>query len=136
MFLKEEKVKFAHCDPAGIVFYPRYMEMLNELVEDWFEEALGLPFKDMHKGEGMPTIDLKVQFKSPSRLGDLLLKSLWVKNIGKSSVTYGFDFKNNEKIAVIGEATLVYVDNDGDGKIFSKPWSDTLRAKLEKYVNH
>jgi len=25
-------VRFAHCDPAGMVFFPRYMEMFNNLV--------------------------------------------------------------------------------------------------------
>ena len=35
-------VRFADCDPAGIVFYPRYMEMFNALVEDWFREGLKL----------------------------------------------------------------------------------------------
>ena len=33
IFERNKRVRFAHCDPAGIVFYPRYFEMLNELVE-------------------------------------------------------------------------------------------------------
>jgi hypothetical protein len=37
-FTKQEKVRFQHVDYAGIVFYPRFLEMLNCLVEDWFEE--------------------------------------------------------------------------------------------------
>ena len=44
VFQREQVVRFGHCDPAGIVFFPRYFEMLNELVEDWFAQALGLPF--------------------------------------------------------------------------------------------
>ena len=36
----EVLVQFAHCDPAGIVFYARYFEIINEVVEDWFEDAL------------------------------------------------------------------------------------------------
>jgi acyl-CoA thioesterase FadM len=39
-FIKQEKIRFQHIDYAGIVFYPRFLEMLNGLVEDWFEEAL------------------------------------------------------------------------------------------------
>ena len=37
---RRERVRFGHCDPAGIVFYPRYFEMLNALVEDWISEGL------------------------------------------------------------------------------------------------
>ena len=28
-FSHEQRVRFGHCDPAGIVFYPRYFEMIN-----------------------------------------------------------------------------------------------------------
>ena len=57
-------MRFGHCDPAGIVYYPRYFEMLNELVEDWFAQALGLPF-DVLIGQrriGMPTAQLDTRF--------------------------------------------------------------------------
>ena len=46
-YTKQEKVRFQHVDYAGIVFYPRFLEMLNCLVEDWFEEALDRPFSKM-----------------------------------------------------------------------------------------
>ena len=39
-------VRFQHCDPAGIVFYPRYLEMINQTVEEWFA-AMGRAFPDM-----------------------------------------------------------------------------------------
>ena len=32
-FTAEMTVAFRHCDPAGIVFYPRYFEMINDFVE-------------------------------------------------------------------------------------------------------
>ena len=31
-FTTQRKVRFQHCDPAGIVFYPRYFEMINSVV--------------------------------------------------------------------------------------------------------
>ena len=36
------EVGFRHCDPAGIVFYPRYAEMVNDTVEHWFKHGLGV----------------------------------------------------------------------------------------------
>ena len=33
-FVFPQKVRFQHCDPAGIVFYPRYFEMLNTTIEE------------------------------------------------------------------------------------------------------
>jgi hypothetical protein len=62
---------FAHCDPAGIVFYPRYIEMLNAVVEDWFAEELGFSFQEILKSNlGIPTVHLNADFISPGRLGD------------------------------------------------------------------
>jgi 4-hydroxybenzoyl-CoA thioesterase len=43
LFSINQKVLFKHCDPAGIVFYPRYFEMINDCVEAFFDE-IGTPF--------------------------------------------------------------------------------------------
>ena len=40
------RIRFAHCDPAGIVFFPQYLVMLNGHVEDWFTDGLGLSYAD------------------------------------------------------------------------------------------
>ena len=31
-FERPRRIRFAHCDPAGIVFFPQYLVMLNNLV--------------------------------------------------------------------------------------------------------
>lgn len=67
-------VRFGDCDPAGIVFYPRYVEMLNNACEEWFEKGLAEPWGRMHRADhrGMPIVDLQVRFLKPSRLGEHL----------------------------------------------------------------
>jgi 4-hydroxybenzoyl-CoA thioesterase len=80
-------VRFAACDPARIVFYPRYMEMFNDLVEDWWREGLELPFPELiGRGWGIPTVHLNVDFIAPSVLGELLSASLLVRRIGRTSI--------------------------------------------------
>ena len=56
-FVMVQKVLFKHCDPAGIVFFPRYFEMMNDCVETFFDE-IGLPFDDMHTWGGVPTVNV------------------------------------------------------------------------------
>lgn len=82
-------VRFGDCDPAAIVFYPRYVEMLNNVCEEWFEKGLGLPWGQMHRAEhrGMPIVDLHVRFLRPSRLGERLDFSLVLAALGRSAVT-------------------------------------------------
>ena len=135
-FTKEEKIKFRHVDYAGIVFYPRFLEMLNDLVEDWFEEQLDRPFSKIHETNGIPTVDLKVQFKKAARIGDKLTKSLWVINLGGASVTCGFKFEDEAgKTCLEGEVTLVNVSlNKGSDSIKAEPFSEETRAKIEQYL--
>lgn len=134
-FIKEEQIRFRHTDFAGIVFYPRFLEMLNDLVEDWFDEALDRPFCKIHETNGIPTVDLKVQFKNAARIGEVLTKKLWVKELKSSSVVCGFHFVNQqEKTVLEGEVTLVNVAIAEDRKtIKSEAFNDKVKAKIEKY---
>jgi len=134
-FTKQEKIKFKYIDYAGIVFYPRFLEMLNDLVEDWFEEALDRPFSKMHETNGIPTVDLKIQFKNPARLGEVLTKKLWVKDLGFASVLCGFKFVNEKELTVLeGEVTLVNVKiADDREKIKAEGFTEEMKNKIMNY---
>ena len=135
-FIKQEKIRFQHIDYAGIVFYPRFLEMLNGLVEDWFEEALDRPFSKMHQTNGIPTVDLKVQFKKAARLGETLTKKLWVKELKSSSVVCGFHFINQqEKTVLEGEVTLVNVKISEDrNSIKAEAFTEEMKEKINKFI--
>lgn len=135
-FIKQEKIRFQHIDYAGIVFYPRFLEMLNCLVEDWFEEALDRPFSKMHQTNGIPTVDLKVQFKKAARLGETLTKKLWVKELKSSSVICGFRFEDeNEMTCLEGEVTLVNVKISEDrNSIKAEAFNEEMKSKISKFI--
>ena len=78
-------MRFAHCDPAGMVFYPRYLEMFNNLVEDWCR-AEQIPFAEFQSGRawGLPTVHLDVDFTAPSFMGEVLSATLEVRSLGAS----------------------------------------------------
>lgn len=135
IYTKQEKIKFKHIDYAGIVFYPRFLEMLNDLVEDWFEEELERPFSKMHETNGIPTVNLKIQFKNPARLGEIITKRLWVIEIGFASVLCGFQFVNEKDVTVLeGEVTLVNVKIAEDReKIKAEGLSEEMKNKIMNY---
>jgi 4-hydroxybenzoyl-CoA thioesterase len=136
IFTKQEKIRFQHIDFAGIVFYPRFLEMLNGIVEDWFEEALDRPFSKMHETNGIPTVDLKIQFKSPARLGEVLTKKLWVKELRNSSILCGFQFVNESENTVLeGEVTLVNVSISEDrSTVKSEAFNEEMKNKISTYI--
>lgn len=135
-FSKSEKIRFKHVDYAGIVFYPRFLEMLNDLVEDWFEEALDRPFSKIHETNGIPTVDLKVQFKKAARIGEILTKRLWVIKLGGASMTCGFRFEDENGLSCLeGEVTLVNVaiaTNRNDIK--AEAFSEEMKEKISNYL--
>lgn len=135
-FTKPEKIRFKHVDYAGIVFYPRFLEMLNDLVEDWFEEALDRPFSKIHETNGIPTVDLKVQFKKAARIGELLTKKLWVIKLGGASVTCGFRFEDEPgNTCLEGEVTLVNVSiSNGRDAIKAEPFSEEMKILISKFL--
>lgn len=135
-FTRTETVRFAHIDFAGIVFYPRFLEMLNGLVEDWFADGLHAPFSEMHQSHGIPTVNLQVQFKSPARLGEVLTKKIGIKQLKSSSMICAFIFENESGNLVLeGEVTLVYVAISPDRQtIQSSPFSEPFRQLLSTYL--
>jgi 4-hydroxybenzoyl-CoA thioesterase len=88
-FVHARRVRFADCDPAGIVFYPQYFVMLNGLVEDWINDELGISYHELVQSRrvGLPTVRLEAEFKAVSRLGDAVQLALGVERLGSRSLT-------------------------------------------------
>ena len=130
MYNFSQKVLFKHCDPAGIVFYPRYFEMLNDTVEDYFDRELNHAFAELHKTGGIPTVQMNATFSAPSRLGDALVICLKVCRIGNSSVDFSYATTCAEQLRFAATSTLVYVDESGTSQL----WPRRLRQALESQL--
>lgn len=131
MFETETKVRFAHVDGAGIVFYPRYFEMLNAAVEDWFADHIQVDFHTMHveRGIGVPTVQIDTEFLMPSSLGEILAIQITPTKVGRSSCTYNavFQCKGRDRVRV--NATLVCMDLAEQKAV---PWPDDIRSKIAR----
>lgn len=119
-------IEFCHCDPAGIVFYPRYAEMVNHMVENFFHDEVGYPFaRIMDEGRGIPTVRLEVDFRQPSRLGDRLEWALSVEHIGRSSARFLASVAHR----IEARSTVVWMDQ----AFTPAPWPTAIRQVLEAH---
>ncbi|MGH1578819.1 acyl-CoA thioesterase [Planktotalea sp.] len=125
MFERREQVLFRHCDPAGLVFYPRYFEMINDCVEAFFA-SIGFSFEELHKSAAVPTVQIETSVVAPSRLGDELTLSLAVMRCSRSSLQLELNAYAQGEHRFVCNSTLVHVDGQGR----SAPWPDALRAAL------
>ncbi len=128
-FVYPVKVLFHHCDPAGIVFYPRYFEMVNMVVEAWFDERLGLSFEAMHAelGAAVPTARLAIEFTAPSRHGDRLEFRLRPTRLGRSSLDLEIEAIGGQERRLAMTATLVFVAKPD---MRPAPWPAAVAAAL------
>ena len=55
VFEQPLRIRWNHCDPAGIVYHPQYFVMLNNAMEDFFRECAGLSYEEsLVEGYGFP----------------------------------------------------------------------------------
>jgi 4-hydroxybenzoyl-CoA thioesterase len=113
-FASEKAIRFHHCDPAGIVFYPQYFVLMNELVEDWFELKLGLSFADLHQRDrlGVPMGRIECDFLAPSRIGDRLAFELVVERLGDASFRLDVAARSGGEVRLRAKLTLVLASLD------------------------
>ncbi len=114
-FITRIPVRFEHVDMAGIVFYPRYFEMINQAVESWFDEALNCDFLRLHQDLrlGIPTTHFDVHFEAASRIGDQLEFALSLSQLGNSSFTIDHAVSSNGESRLRVRQRLVCVTLEG-----------------------
>ncbi|NPD14832.1 acyl-CoA thioesterase [Xinfangfangia sp. D13-10-4-6] len=121
------RIEFNHCDPAGIVFYPRYFEMTNSVVENFFREIAGWPYEEMMAaGTGVPTAQIQTVFHAPSRLGEVLDWRLSLVRLGSSSASLHIEAHGAGIHRLTCDLTLVFVNENGR----PQPWPQAVRTKL------
>lgn len=132
-FTSEKLIRFHHCDPAGIVFYPQYFVLFHELVEDWFNRGLGIEYADFISRQrmGLPTVHIDCDFRAPSKIGEVLEMGLTVKRIGTTSFTIAVTVQGGGTVRVTANQVLCLLSLD-TGRVIAIPAE--LRERFERYA--
>ena len=127
-------IRFAHCDPAGIVFYPRYFELINGVVEDWCAQGLGMSFHEMHmvQGIGLPTVHIETDFVKTSVMGDELIAELRVTKLGRASATVEILMLGQEQDLRLKARLVLVMAQVQERKAIALPTQ--LREQMQKYL--
>ena len=132
-FISQVEVRFRHCDPAGIVFYPRYFEMINDFVEEWFDKGMGLPFHALHVDRhiGTPMASVTCDFSASSRWHEQLRQTLQGQRISGASFKALVRFEGPDgQLRLSATLTIVTVDLR---TMKSMPLPDDLRERMQAY---
>ena len=133
IFTVPKKIRFHHCDPAGIVFYPQFFYLLHEAQEDFFAH-IGFPEHSMiNAGYGVPIVDLKTQFLGMCRNGDDVNITLALSKLGNSSIGMDYEVLGGGQVKLRASGVVVY-SKVPDGKPVRLP--DDLRTALSPYLRN
>jgi 4-hydroxybenzoyl-CoA thioesterase len=88
VFRFAQPIRFSHCDPAGVLYFPHVFDFVNAAMEDWFAQRLGLPFHVLHLElrRGNPVVRTHCEFVTPCRFGETLALDLEPVIVGRSSI--------------------------------------------------
>jgi 4-hydroxybenzoyl-CoA thioesterase len=133
IFEVEDTIRFAQCDPAGIVFFPQYLVMLNTLHERWFTEGLGVPYPEYIgvRRLGVPTVRLECDFTAVSKHGDRVRQRLAVAKLGRTSLELAVEFDSAGELRARFRQVLVCTSLATHK---SHPLPDDLRAQMQRYL--
>ncbi|MFG2139929.1 acyl-CoA thioesterase [Streptomyces sp. NPDC048650] len=135
MFARDKHIWFHHCDPAGIVFYPQYLLLMNEILQEWFETGLRTDYAGLFQERriGIPTVRLECDFLAPSRLGDTVRFALAVDRVGTSSFHLRFSCTGDDPadVRVRIKAVLVCMSLESHRPI---PIPDDIRSAMQGWL--
>lgn len=130
---RRHRIEWGECDPAGIVYAPRFLDMFGENTIRLFEAA-GLPKKRemLAEGEfgGFPMVDLSARFLRPAAYGDDVLIESAAPVFGNSSFTVEHRLTRDGETCVECTEKRVWTMRDANegGRLRAMRIPDAVRA--------
>ncbi len=116
-FRRSLTIAWGDCDPAGIVFNPRFFEMFDASSWQMFEAALGVKRQDINARYGIvgiALVDARANFMKPARFGDTVEIVSRVKEFRRSSFEVEHLLSVGGELAVEGNETRVWAARRAD----------------------
>jgi 4-hydroxybenzoyl-CoA thioesterase len=109
------RIEWCDCDPAGIVFYPRYFEMFDTSTTALFERGLGMSkhqFLAHYNAAGHPLVDTRARFIRPLTYSDDVAIVSAVEEFRRSSFRVLHRIMKGDDMAVEGVEVRVWAVRD------------------------
>jgi 4-hydroxybenzoyl-CoA thioesterase len=111
------RIEWGDCDPAGIVFYPRYFEIFDQCTTALLERALGMTNYEFIKAHGIvgyPLVDARASFLVPSKYSDEVVVETTLAEFRRSSFIVKHLLWKGDELGVEGVETRVWAIRDPD----------------------
>jgi len=115
IFRRQLTIEWGHCDPAGIVFNPRFFEFFDASTWLLFEAALGVKAQDLasvYNIVGIALVDACANFLKPAKFGDVVELASRISEFRRSSFDVEHKLSVNGALAVEGSESRVWAVRD------------------------
>ena len=126
------RLEWGDCDPAGIIFYPRYFEIFDASTTMLFEAALGITKREMFKTlefSGWPLVRTQARFLKPTRFGDDVSVESSIK-FGRTSFDIEHRLSLKDELCAECSEKRVWTLRDAQGQMKSHPVPEAVLAKF------
>jgi 4-hydroxybenzoyl-CoA thioesterase len=129
------RIEWGDCDPAGIVFYPRYFAMFDHSTTLLIERTLGMSKHQLfetYEFAGYPMVETRARFLAPTRFGDDVVIETSLTAVRRSSFDLTHRLSKDGTLAVEGFETRVWTARDParPDRFKAKPIPPEIVARL------
>jgi 4-hydroxybenzoyl-CoA thioesterase len=137
--VRTTRIEWCDCDPAGIIFYPRYFEIFDTGTTALFERALGMSkiaYLKAYDFAGHPVVETRARFRQPTRFGDNISIETKLVECGGSTFKLEHRISKGGAVAVEGFETRVWMARTADSRhMQTRPIPAEVVARLKQAEN-
>ncbi len=129
-FAHSFRVRYAECDPQGVVFNAHYLAYLDTGITELWREAAGGYQLMIDRGLDMVVVETTLRFHQPARFDDLLTLEVTITRLGNTSISTAHRITRDGELLLDASLHHVLVDLGSHSKT---PIPDWLRSGLAPF---
>ncbi len=132
-FRTTRRVEFVDTDMAGMAHFSNFFRWM-EAAEVEFLRSLGLSVALEWEGEqiSFPRVAAACDYSRPARFEEVVEIAVTVKKVGRTSITYGFEFTRGDEVLARGQVSSVCCRVEHGQPLAPMELPPPLRERLEQ----
>ena len=130
-FTHQLRVRYAECDPQGVVFNAHFLAYFDTSITELWRAAFGSYQAMLDRGVDVVVAEAQVRFRSPARFDEQLTLEIAVTQLGNTSITSSHRISRDGSPVVEGVLRHVLVDRE---ELTKTPIPDWMRKQLAPWT--
>jgi acyl-CoA thioester hydrolase len=130
-FVHRLRVRYAECDPQGVLFNANYLAYIDHTITELWRAAYGGYGKMLEPGFDIVVAEANLRFLGSARFDDDIAVEATVTNVGITSVTTVYRFLRGQAVLLQATVRHVFIDRATAAKTVIPDWA---RAGLTPWL--